>query len=198
MKNSLLWEGPAAMRLPGSALSMALGVALRVSLGAALVLTPVGCKNKKVKLQATEEEAPRMASAVSMGDPKAETQLINGFYGVEAGAWRWTAKQFTLVLRPPAGSAEKGGKLQLKLTVPPVAIEKLKGLALSATANGSALAPESYTQPGAYVYTREVPASALTGESVKIDFQLDRAIPPSGGDLRELGIIVLNASLESK
>jgi hypothetical protein len=168
------------------------------ALSAALCVAPSGCKNKKVKVQATEEEAPRMASAVSMGDPKAETQLINGFHGVEAGAWRWTAKQFTLVLRPPTGSGEKGGKLQLKLTVPPVVIEKLKNVALSAAANGSALAPESYTQPGEYVYTREIPASALTGESVKIDFQLDKAIPPSGGDLRELGIIVLNASLESK
>jgi hypothetical protein len=171
-----------------------LGVALVVT----LVVSSSGCKNKKVQVQATEEEAPRMASAVSMGDPKAETQLINGFHGVEAGAWRWTAKQFSLVLRPPTGSGERGGKLQLKLTVPPVVIEKLKALALSAAANGSALAPESYTQPGEYVYTREIPASALTGESVKIDFQLDKAIPPSGGDLRELGIIVLNASLESK
>ena len=171
--------------------------ALLLALGIAVLLAP-GCKTKKVKVQATEEEAPRMASAVSMGDPKAETQLITGFYGVEAGAWRWTGKHFTLVLRPPSGSAEKGGKLQLKLTVPPVVIEKLKNVALSATANGSALAPESYTQPGEYVYTREIPASALTGESVKIDFQLDKAIPPTGGDLRELGLIVLNASLESK
>ena len=176
----------------------ALSSVLSVALGITLVLATTGCKNKKVKVQATEEEAPRMASAVGMGDPKAETQLISGFYGVEAGAWRWTGKQFTLVLRPPAGSAQNGGKLQLKLTVPPVVIEKLKNVALSATANGSALAPESYTQPGEYVYTRDVPAAALTGESVKIDFQLDKAIPPSGGDLRELGLIVLNASLESK
>jgi hypothetical protein len=176
--------------LPG-ALSITLGIAV-------FIMAPMGCKNKKVQVQATEEEAPRMASAVSMGDPKAETQLINGFYGVEAGAWRWTGKQFTLVLRSPSGAAQKGGKLQVKLTVPAVVIEKLKAVTLSATANSSALAPESYTQTGEYVYTREIPASALTGESVKIDFQLDKAIPPSGGDLRELGIIVLNASLESK
>lgn len=163
-----------------------------------LALAPMGCKNKKVKVQATEEEAPRMASAVSMGDPKAESQLVTGLYGVEAGAWRWTAKQFTVVLRTPNGSQAKGAKLLLKLTVPPVVIEKLKTVSLSATANGNSLPPETYTQPGDYVYTRDVPASALTGESVKVDFQLDKAIPPSGGDLRELGVIVLNASLESK
>jgi len=169
-----------------------------IALCVALALLPAGCKEKKVKVQATEEEAPRMASAVSMGDPKAETQLISGFYGVEAGAWRWTARQFTLVLRPPAGSAERGAKLQLKLTIPAVVIEKLKGIALSATANGTPLATESFTQPGDYVYTRDIPPNALTGESVKVDFQLDKAIPPTGGDLRELGVIVLNASLESK
>jgi hypothetical protein len=171
---------------------------LGVTLAVTLAVAQMGCKNKKVKVQATEEEAPRMASSVSMGDPKAETQLINGFHGVEAGAWRWTAKQFTMVLRSPTGSAERGAKLQLRLTVPQVAIEKLKTVSLSATANGSALAPESYTQAGEYVYTREIPAGALTGESVKIDFLLDKAMPPSGADLRELGIIVLNASLESK
>ena len=170
---------------------------LLLALGIVVLLAPA-CKKQKVKVQATEEEAPRMASAVSMGDPKAETQLITGFYGVEAGAWRWTARQFTVVLRPPTGSAQNGGKLKLKLTVPPVVIEKLKSVALSATANGSALAPESYTQAGEYTYTRDVPASALTGESVKIDFQLDKVMPPAGGDIRELGIIVLNASLESK
>lgn len=182
MKSSLLWERRAAP----------------IVLSIALALASTGCKNKKVKVQATDEETPRMASAVSMGDPKADTQLVAGLYGVEAGAWRWTAKQFTVVLRPPSGSAQKGGKLELKLTVPPVVIEKLRTLSLSATANGSALPPETYTQPGAYVYTRDVPASAFTGDSVRIDFHLDKAIPPSGSDLRELGIIVLSAGLESK
>jgi hypothetical protein len=169
-----------------------------IMLSIALALAPTGCKNKKVKVQATVEETPRMASAVSMGDPKAETQLTVGFYGVEAGAWRWTAKQFTVVLRPPSGSAQSGGKLELKLTVPPVVIEKLKIISLSAAANGSPLPPETYTQAGDYTYTRDVPASALTADSVRIDFQLDKAIPPTASDLRELGIIVLSAGLESK
>jgi hypothetical protein len=169
-----------------------------VMLPIALALAPIGCKRKTVKVQATDQEAPRMASTVSMGDPKADTQLVAGLYGVEAGAWRWTAKQFTVVLRTPSGAAQKGAKLELKLTVPAVVIEKLKAISLSATANGSALAPETYTQTGTYVYTRDVPPGALTGESVRIEFQLDNAMPPSGGDIRELGIIVLSAGLESK
>jgi hypothetical protein len=186
MTHSLRWERRAAL------------IVLPITVSIALALAPTGCKNRKVRVQATDEEAPRMASAVSMGDPKADTQLAAGLYGVEAGAWRWTAKQFAVVLRPPSGSALRGAKLELKLTVPPVVIEQLKAISLSATANGSALPPETYTQTGDYVYTRDVPAGALTGDSVLIAFRLDKAMPPSGSDMRELGIIVLSAGLESK
>jgi hypothetical protein len=156
------------------------------------------CKGRKVRSRGTDEETPRMASVLNMGDPKAEPQLVTGFYGVEAGAWRWAAKQFTVTLRPPAGSAQKGAKLSVKLTVPPVVIEKNKNVSLSATVGSAALAPETYTTPGDYFYVRDVPASALTGDSVRVDFVLDKAMPPSGADIRELGIIVLSIGLESK
>ena len=53
-------------------------------------------------------------------------QLVSGFYGIETGAWRWTGKQFAVALGTPAGAAQKGAVLELKLTVPPVTIEKLK------------------------------------------------------------------------
>ncbi|HEY1493400.1 MAG TPA: hypothetical protein VGF49_02610 [Candidatus Solibacter sp.] len=164
----------------------------------ALVLAPVGCKNKKVRVGATDEETPKMQSVLNMGDPKVEPQLITGFHGIEAAAWRWTARQFTVALKPPFGSGQKGAKLTVKLTIPPVTIEKLKNVSLSATAGGSALPPETYTTAGDYFYVREIPASLLTGDTLRVDFQLDKAIPPSSADIRELGIIVLNIGLESK
>ena len=163
-----------------------------------LVLTPIACKKKKVRVGATDEETPRMLSVLNMGDPKVEPQLITGFHGIEAAAWRWTARQFTVALKPPFGSGQKGAKLTVKLTVPPVTIEKLKNVSLSATAGGSSLPPETYTTPGDYFYVREIPASLLTGDSLRVDFQLDKAMPPSAADIRELGIIVLNIGLESK
>ena len=55
-----------------------------------LVLATAGCKSRKVNVAATDEETPRMASALNMGDPKSEPQLVTGFHGIEAGAWRWT------------------------------------------------------------------------------------------------------------
>ena len=103
-----------------------------------------------------------------------------------------------MALRPPFGASQKGAKLSVKLTVPPVTVERLKAVSLSATAAGSALPPETYTTPGEYFYVREIPASLLTGDSLRVDFQLDKAIAPSGADVRELGIIVTSVVLESK
>ena len=74
----------------------------------------------------------------------------------------------------------------------------LKTIALSATAGSTALPPETYSTAGDFAYVRDVPASELSGDSVRIDFQLDKAMAPSGADIRELGIIVLNIGLESK
>ena len=187
MKNPLPWELEAGLRL---------GCLLMVL--APMIAVFDACTDQKVKVQATEEETPPMASAVSMGDPKTETQLVSGFYGLEAGAWRWTAKQFSVVLHPPPGSDRKGAKLQLKLTVPAIVSERLKTVSLSATVNGGVLPAETYSRPGGYIYSRDLPPGALTSDAVRIDFQLDKAIPPSGGDLRELGIIVLSVALEGK
>ncbi len=112
---------------------------------AALALAPAGCKSKKtVQVQDTIEEGPRMASTIQMGDPKVETQLVSGFYGIESGAWRWTAKQFMAVLRVPAGAAQKGATLDLSLTVPQPVIEKLKSLVLTCSIDGKPLPPETF------------------------------------------------------
>ena len=186
MTHTRLFERRAAVRLSCSLVLMA------------LMLAPIGCKKKKVRVGATDEESPRMQSVLNMGDPKVESQLVTGFHGIEASAWRWTEKQFTVALRTPFGASQKGAKLTVKLTVPPVTIEKLKSISLSATAGGNALPPETYTKPGDYLYVRDVPASVFSGDTVRIDFQLDKAMPPSGADQRELGIIVLNIGLESK
>jgi hypothetical protein len=158
-----------------------------------LAFAPLGCKRKQAG-----QAAPGMASTIHMGDPRTGTQLIGGFYGIEQNAWRWTARHFSLVLRPPSGASQKGATLQVRLTVPPAVIEKLTTISLSAAIGGSALPPESYTQPGDYTYTRGVAPALLAGESVRVDFQLDKSMPPSGADLRDLGVVVLSAGLEVK
>jgi hypothetical protein len=187
MKNALLWERRAALRACSAALLLA------------VALVPMGCKRPKpAPVQLTVEEAPRMASTVRMGDAAAESQLLSGFYGIESGAWRWTGKQFTVALRPPAGAAQKGATLEARFTVPDVVIAKLKNITVTASMNGQKFAPETYSKAGEYTYKCDAPAAAFKGDSVKVEFSLDKAMPPGGGDIRELGIVALSIGLTPK
>ena len=95
-----------------------------------------------------------MASTVSMGDPRSEPQLVNGFYTIEADSWRWTARQFTIVLRPPFGAAEKGAVLKMQLTVPDPVIAKLQTISLAASVNGHYAAGGNLHETGANTRTR--------------------------------------------
>jgi len=123
-----------------------------------------------------------------MGDPGSGTSCVERLLressrtpgGGRGGGSAWCCG-------PPSGASQKGATLRLRLSVPPVIVEKLKTITLSATIGGSALAPETYTQPGDYTYTRDVAPALLGGESVRVDFQLDKSMPPTGADLRDLG-----------
>jgi hypothetical protein len=139
-----------------------------------------------------------LASTINMGDAQAAAQLSSGFYGVEQNSWRWTRREFSVTLGAPAGAAQKGAVLRARVTAPPPLIDKLADITLSAKVNGQQLAPETYNAAGTYVFTRDVPAGLLAVSPVKVDFQLDKVMPPAGEDLRELGIVVLSIGLESK
>jgi hypothetical protein len=164
-----------------------------------LALAPLACKgHKRATVQMIEEGPPQLATVVHMADPRAAAQLLSGFYGVEHNAWRWTAGKFSVALRPPRTAAQKGATLELKFTVPDAVIAKLKAVSLSASVNGAPLGAESYAQAGQFTYSRDVPASALTGDSVKVDFVLDKFLPPSPADQRELGVVATSVGFEPK
>jgi len=162
-----------------------------------LALAPAGCRRHRRTVQTTEE-SPMLASVVATADPHVATQFLSGFYGVEQNAWRWTAGKFSVVLRPPRTAATNGAVLQLKFTIPEVAMSKLKAMSLSAYVNGTALAPESYTQAGDFVYSRDVPANLLEGDVARIDFSLDKTMPPTPADQRELGVVVSLVGFQPK
>lgn len=177
--------------------------AIPLRLGAAILvlsmaLAPAGCRRHKRVTVLTTEEAPALASVVATADPHVASQLVSGFYGVEQNAWRWTAGRFSVLLRPPRAAATNGAILQLKLAVPEVALAKLKSLSLSAYVNGTALAPETYSQAGQFVYSRDVPASLLAGDVARVDFSLDKTIPPTAADRRELGVVVSMIGFQPK
>jgi hypothetical protein len=165
----------------------------------ALLLPGVACKRRPKRAAAAAEEEPAgLATMLHAADPRSTVQLIRGFHDVEQGAWRWTQKNFAVTLRPPTGAAAVGANLVLKLAVPDVVVQKVGAVTLSARIGSLDLAPETYRAGGEVTYQREVPASALKGDAVTIEFALDKALAPSNQDTRELGVIVSMVGFEAK
>ncbi|MFB3828468.1 MAG: hypothetical protein ACE15B_16995 [Bryobacteraceae bacterium] len=157
-----------------------------------------GCKQRQVRVQQTEEEAPQLATTVHVADPRAAAQLVSGFYDIEQGSWRWTAGKFAVVLRTPRGSAQKGAVLKLKFNIPDAVMGKLGPMAVAASVEGTALKPETYTQPGEYIYSRELAPEVMARDSARVDFHLDKFLPAGAVDSRELGVVVISAGFETK
>jgi hypothetical protein len=170
-----------------------------------LVFPGVACKGKHtpavvqpaVVQNEEPDQAPRLVSSVRMNDTTAALQLLNGFYPVESGAWRWTAGKFSVLLRTPPGSAQRGATLNFAFTIPEVVIQKLNSMKLTASINGMDLKSDEYKKPGPETFSADVPGSLLTPDSVKIDFALDKSLPP-GLDKRELGVVAFLAALTPK
>ncbi len=164
-------------------------LALAVLCLAPLAVLPAGCKLFR--------RTP-MQSTVNTRDPRAVGQLLEGFYGVEAAAWRWTAKQFSVKLKTPPNASQRGGTLRLIFVVTPELVEKSGPITLSAKVGATRLAPETYSAPGNYTYQRDVPASELGSSDVTAAFALDKSMVPGGPDKRELGVVATTIALESK
>ena len=137
-----------------------------------------------------------IVSALKMSDPSAKEQLAKGFYQLEAGAWRWAAGNFSVTLKTPPGAAQKGATLTLALSVSDAALKQFHSQTLAASVGATALKSEKYVDAGSHTFTADIPATALTGDTVTIDFSLDNALPPAV-DKRELGVIVSSIGIES-
>jgi hypothetical protein len=168
---------------------------------AALLVSGSACRGKHNRMTVENEEpqaGPRIASVLKMNDAAAAQQLLKGFYGLEGGSWRWTSKTFSVLLRPPLASPQRGASLTFSFSVPDVVIQKLSSVTLSVSAGGTKLKSETYSKPGSYTFTSDVPPDLLVKEAITIDFELDKTIPPSATDQRDLGIIATGVGLEAK
>ena len=160
----------------------------------ALVGGSEGCRRKK-KVTAREDG---LASVVNVADPADSAQPVRGFSNVEADAWRWSTSKFSVVLRPPAGAAQNGAKLQLVFTLHEAVVSKLGPITVNATVNGVAVGPETFSAAGDYTYLHEVPSSALGADVVTVEFTTDKSLAPTDQDKRELALIVKTIGLVSK
>jgi hypothetical protein len=162
--------------------------------------TVSACKRRerKIRVQQTEEDAAILTSVARMSDPHSAPQLLKGFYAIENNSWRWTAGSFAVALRPPRNAMMNGATLHLRFALPDAVLAKVKTVTLSASVNGTALPPETYTKAGEFDYSRDVDAKLLAGEAVNIEFKLDHFVPAGAIEDRELGVIASSAGLEPK
>lgn len=120
--------------------------------------------------------------------------LLEGWHEIEPGGWRWTERRFSVLSSCPRGRATLW--ITLKFFVPDSVVSALGPVTLQAEANGYQLGSETYETAGSHVYTKPLPREGLLENAVRIDFTLDKAIQPSTGDARELGVLILFQDLE--
>jgi hypothetical protein len=138
---------------------------------------------------------PGEASAISFGDAHVSDRL-SGFYQIEEQGWRWSSRQFSITLGSPGPGAD--ARLTVQIYIPAAVIEKLGAITLAARLGDHQLRPETYRQPGEFTFARDVDAAWMAPDSNRIVFTLDKSLPPTAADRRELGIIVKNAALEPR
>lgn len=164
-----------------------------------LALSGIACRGKHQKVYIEDEKDDALpVSAIKMGDPAASRQLVGGFYSVEGKSWRWTARDFVISFRTPPEATRRGASVSFDFVVPDVVIQKLSSVHLAAAVRGKQIGAEPYTAPGAYTFRAEIPAELCGSADTVVDFHLNKAMPPSGGEGRELGVIATAAALRSR
>jgi hypothetical protein len=158
-----------------------------------LALAPfAGCKKyRRPNPAATIEEPAELASMISMGEPRDESQILNGFGQTESNAWRWTGKKFSVSLGAPLAGRVKGAKLELKCAVADVIAQQLLPLTVKASINGRALEPQRLTKAGQQTVLFPAPKEALVEDAVVVEFELDKTAH-QGEEAREFGLIVVS------
>ena len=141
---------------------------------------------------------PHAASRIDTGDPDEAAQLLTGFYGIEMHAWRWTAKKFSVVLKPPAGSDHSGATLELKLYLPPIQLSTLGPITLRGDLDGYPLGARTYSAPGSYTFSAPIAAEHLGAALVTANFYFDKAVNTLKTDARELGAVVNSIGFEPR
>jgi hypothetical protein len=113
-----------------------------------------------------------------------------GFYVLEQGGWRWTARDFSLTF--PA--TRVATSLTIRVNVPELEIQKLGTITLTIRAGEHELAPEIFSKAGDYTVVRTLEQDWGN----RFDFRVDKILAPTATDGRELGIIFVGAKVELK
>jgi hypothetical protein len=157
-----------------------------------------GCKSKDpIRLQATVEEPPPLASVIRANDPKVSSQLLSGFGAIEGNSWRWSGPHFVAVLGGPPQAGKNGASLLLTFSLPEASVKSLKQITLSGKAGDFVLSPEAYHTAGPHTYRRDLPASVFKSETLQVQFDTDKYLELPE-DKRQLGVVVSAIQLDPK
>lgn len=137
------------------------------------------------------------ASKIDISDTATSNQLLSGFWWLESGSWRWTARRFSAALKPPDDSEARGATLYLHLFVSESQIELLGPMTLEATVDGHQLQPETFSKSGTYTYARALPKELLATSILPVTFSFDKALTPKNADGRELAAVVTGIELQT-
>jgi len=102
-------------------------------------------------------------------------RLLDGWHGVENGAWRWTAPEFGAVIE----NAEGATRFELRFMLPAA-----RRVTIETEVNGARLATREFRDVGEHVYSEPI-AAAGKRNSIRVRLGGD-----SLSDGRELGIVV--------
>ena len=114
--------------------------------------------------------------------PRYSVQFMDGWHPLEQSAFRWTEKRFSVEIRRPH-------LIQFSTFQFLFRVQSLAPVTLAAKVNGAAVPSVTYSADGEQSYSIPIPADALRGPSIRIDFELDKTITGQA-DGRELGLLV--------
>ena len=185
-----LWE-PRTVLLDGARevmLSVEASPGLRAGWGELVPLGSGGPTFAAVGLMRAPASEPSLAY-LHAGDLRARPQLLGHWYDIEDGGWRWMRKEAQAVLRPPE---ESPVSFELRLYFPEDHMKRAGGpVTVSVLLGNGLLVEETYHEPGGYTIRQPVMTASLSQPATRVAVRLNRAVPPTGEEERELGAVVL-------
>ena len=157
-----------------------------------------GCSREEPEGTPVATEQPASAPEkvlyeLNLGENIEASRLLRGLYDSE-GAWRWTARAFAVSLDRP--QAESPVYVELEFSLAKTLMDQLGPVTLTARANGFDVGGETYEKEGSYLFTKPLPAEAIEGDRIEIEFELDKAKESKGPGDRELGLIATSIALK--
>ena len=149
-----------------------------------------------IPLEEDGEGLSQLLSSVHVADPRGEPQLLRGFYPLEEGAWRWTAKRFAVILATPPPVEGHQSDLDLRATLPH-AFQAYLPITISAEINHVNIGSHVFSElVHEKLITLPIPAGVLTDGPALVEFTLDKALTPTTGETRELGMVVTSVAIK--